>query len=126
MHIIVFFIQNNQKIIQNNTSKELFPTINDDKVCIIKNINRCEVYLDNAATTKVDKQVALEMIKYMNYDIIDHSNIIKSTIKVINKALNNDDIDKTKVIFTSGGTESNNIIIQNILYNTIEKKKNKI
>lgn len=78
-----------------------------------------KVYLDNAATTKVDSLVLEEMIQYFEQEYGNASSIheygIKSK-KVIEKCkqkisslLN---ITPESIIFTSGGSESNNLAIK--------------
>ena len=77
-----------------------------------------EVYLDNAATTKVSESVQQVMIKAMNVDYGNPSSMHKKgfeseqQIKKAKKELCSLLKCKDKnIIFTSGGTESNNISI---------------
>ena len=78
-----------------------------------------KVYLDNAATTKIREEVIHEMVEVMSNDFGNPSsthsfgrnakNIIELSRKSIAKALN---CNAQEIIFTSGGTESNNIILR--------------
>jgi len=86
------------------------------------------IYLDNGATTKVDDEVLKEMIKYFNEDYGNASSLhtlgvnaddaVKNSRELIAKSINAE-IDE--IIFTSGGTESNNLAIKGIAY--ANKKK---
>ena len=78
-----------------------------------------KVYLDNAATTQIREEVIREMVEVMSNDFGNPSsthsfgrnakNIIELSRKAIAKALN---CNAQEIIFTSGGTESNNIILR--------------
>lgn len=78
-----------------------------------------KVYLDNAATTPIDPEVVAEMVKIMHEDYGNPSSThtfgrhAKSTIelsrKAIAKALG---ASSQEIIFTSGGTESNNWVLR--------------
>jgi cysteine desulfurase len=78
-----------------------------------------KVYLDNAATTQIRDEVIREMVQVMSNDYGNPSsthsigrkakNIIELSRKAIAKALN---CNAQEIIFTSGGTESNNIILR--------------
>ena len=78
-----------------------------------------KVYLDNAATTQIREEVIREMVQVMSNDYGNPSsthsvgrkakNIIELSRKAIAKALN---CNAQEIIFTSGGTESNNIILR--------------
>ena len=78
-----------------------------------------KVYLDNAATTQIREEVICEMVQVMSNDYGNPSsthsvgrkakNIIELSRKAIAKALN---CNAQEIIFTSGGTESNNIILR--------------
>ncbi|MBP0979791.1 MAG: cysteine desulfurase [Oscillospiraceae bacterium] len=96
-----------------------------------------EIYLDNAATTKVDKIVADEVYKTMTDFFgnpssryskgIEAYNIISGAKKSVSKILN---CNHENILFTSGGTESNNLAIlgslnlrvknKNIITSTVE------
>ena len=78
-----------------------------------------EVYLDNAASTKLDPQVQKTMLldTYANPSS-SHSlgkqskEFIENSRKIIAKSIN---ADTEEIYFTSGGTESNNLAIKGIL-----------
>lgn len=86
------------------------------------------IYLDNGATTKVDDEVLKEMIPYFNKFYGNASSLhtlgvsadesIKKARETIAKTIN---AENDEIIFTSGGTESNNLAIKGIAYS----KKNK-
>lgn len=89
-----------------------------------------EIYLDNAATTKVKKEVVLEMEKYFTGKFGNPSSLHEKgdeTSDAINKVRKN--IAKElgakihEIVFTSGGTESNNLAIQGIFRTKHKKKK---
>jgi cysteine desulfurase len=80
------------------------------------------IYLDNAATTQVDKKVKEAMLPYLN-DIFANpsSKFYKSAVKAnnaIKNARNNVaqllGCSSEEVIFTSGASESNNFIIKGV------------
>lgn len=81
-----------------------------------------EVYLDNSATTKPRKEVIDEMINILKYDYgnpsslhrkgLDAEKKINKSRKIISEFLN---VREDEILFTSGGTESNNIAIQGII-----------
>ncbi len=78
-----------------------------------------KVYLDNAATTSIHPEVIQEMMKVMQEDYGNPSSthsfgrqaksVIELSRKSIAKSLN---ISAQEIIFTSGGTESNNWILR--------------
>ncbi len=99
-------------------------------LCLIVTIMRKIIYLDNAATTKVHKKVAAEMHKYF----LDFYGNPSSSHQLGEKAY--EDIKKARtylaktinakpweLIFTSGGTESNNLAIQGLAMAYPNKKK---
>ena len=73
------------------------------------------IYLDHAATTKVDPRVLQEMLPYFTenfgnpsafYSIArDAKNVVEESREVIAKAIN---ADPAEIYFTAGGTESDN------------------
>lgn len=73
------------------------------------------IYLDHAATTKVDPRVLREMLPYFTenfgnpsafYSIArDAKNVVEESREVIAKAIN---ADPAEIYFTAGGTESDN------------------
>ena len=89
-----------------------------------------QVYLDNGASTKVDPKVVEAMLPYFTekYGNASSSHTFgqesKDTLekarKVIAKSIN---ASPEEIIFTSGGTESNNLAIKGIAF---EKKKGHI
>ena len=78
-----------------------------------------KVYLDNAATTALDKEALEAMLPYMMEHYGNPSSIhgfgrqtraaIESARKAIAKLLN---VSPSEIFFTSGGTEANNLAIQ--------------
>lgn len=80
-----------------------------------------EIYLDNAATTRVLDEVVQEMIKCLTVEYGNPSslhrkglgaeNILKESRKVLADALR---VEPSEIIFTSGGTECNNTAIRGI------------
>ncbi|MBW3010612.1 cysteine desulfurase NifS [Candidatus Woesearchaeota archaeon] len=90
-----------------------------------------KVYLDNGATTAVDKKVAEAMQPYFLQKYGNASSIhsfgkeariaLEKARETIAKKLN---AEKDEIIFTSGGSESNNLAIKGVLL--LDKKKNHI
>lgn len=90
------------------------------------------IYLDNATTTKVDYEVIKEMELYFREfygvpsSIFSHKDglIPKENIEkvrdLISKKLNK---KEGEIIFTSGGTEGNNIILKGVSYKLQDKGK---
>lgn len=82
------------------------------------------IYFDNAATTKVDQQVVEAMLPYFTEHFGNPSSIhglgrktrsaVEKARKVIAKRLN---ASTAEIFFTSGGTESNNMVLKNSLCN---------
>ena len=80
-----------------------------------------EIYLDNAATTKMRKEVLDDMLPYMMdhyanasaiYDFANPSKVaIANARRQIAKVLN---ASSDEIYFTSGGTESNNWVIKQV------------
>ncbi len=86
-----------------------------------------EIFLDHASTTPLSKKVENEIRKnfslYGNPSSIHHlgekaRNKIENSRKLISKYLN---CSASEIIFTSGGTEGNNLIIKGIAKNNKEK-----
>ncbi len=81
------------------------------------------IYLDNAATTQVKKDAIDAMNEVMIKDYGNPSSIhsmgldaekkVKTSRSIIQKAINVSQVDG-KIIFTSGGTESNNLAIRGV------------
>lgn len=77
-----------------------------------------EIYLDNAATTKVYPSVCEKMVEVMSKDYGNPSSLhmkgfaaeqyVKEARKTIASVMK---VDEKEVVFTSGGTESNNMAI---------------
>jgi len=78
-----------------------------------------KVYLDNAATTQLDKDVLNEMLPYMTEHFGNPSSIhsygrktraaIEGARKMVAKSLN---VSPSEIFFTSGGTEADNMAIR--------------
>jgi len=90
-----------------------------------------KIYLDNSATTPVDKKVLSAMAKYWNKDFGNPSSIhsmgVKAKIalqkarKIIADLIGGHD---REIIFTGGGTESNNLAIFGLI-NSVRKEGRK-
>ncbi len=89
-----------------------------------------QVYLDNAASTPVDKRVLKEILpffgeKYGNASSVHSSGregmeAIQKAREKIAKAIN---AEPEEIIFTSSGTESNNLLIKGFARAGLEKEK---
>jgi cysteine desulfurase len=87
-----------------------------------------EVYLDNGATTRIDPKVLEKMTPYLKERYgnassthtfgQDSKNALESARKTIAKSIN---AKSEEIIFTSGGTESNNFAIKGIAFANREK-----
>ena len=78
-----------------------------------------KVYLDNAATTQIREEVIHEMVSIMSNDYGNPSSIhsfgrnAKSIVELSRKAIAKElNCNAQEIIFTSGGTESNNLILR--------------
>jgi cysteine desulfurase len=87
-----------------------------------------KIYLDNAATTLVDKRVLLAMKKYWNEDFGNPSSIHsfgvsakKAVEKVRGEIAGFLNAHAREIIFTSGGTEANNLAIEGVVNTLIDK-----
>lgn len=88
-----------------------------------------KIYLDNAATTKVDEKVKKAMIPYFEEKFGNASSqheigreakyALEKSRKTIAKSIG---AKPSEIIFTSGGTESNNFVLKGLFYAN-EKKK---
>lgn len=88
-----------------------------------------EIYLDNAATTKLDKEVEKEMKKYFSKEYGNPSSMHKAGQKAkelieksrekIAKEIN---AKEEEIIFTSSGTESNNLTIKGLFWSNYPEK----
>jgi cysteine desulfurase len=87
-----------------------------------------EIYLDNAATTKIDPKVLKAMLPYFDQKYGNASsthtkgreakNAMEDARRVIAKSIG---AASEEIIFTSGGTESNNFAIKSIAFNNRER-----
>ena len=82
-----------------------------------------QIYLDNAATTKVDEKVVKEMLPYFSenfgnassqHDIgIRAKEALEKSRRTIGLAIKG---NPGELIFTSGGTESNNLALKGLFF----------
>ena len=78
------------------------------------------IYLDNNATTRVDRRVLNKMLPYFSDKFnnphsqvtIHNRNIIKALDKAREEIANLIGAEKEEIIFTSGATEANNLAIK--------------
>jgi len=87
------------------------------------------IYLDNAATTKVDEKVMKEMLPYFDEKYANASSVhsfgqeakhaMDRSRKIIAKAIS---ANSREIIFTSGGTESNNFALKGLFFSNPNKK----
>ncbi len=92
-----------------------------------------QIYLDNAATTKVDEKVAREMLPYFTekYGNASSAHILGQEAKraleqardVIAHSIR---AKSDEIIFTSGGTEANNLTLKGLFFANRESGKNQI
>ena len=88
-----------------------------------------EIYFDNAATTKVDDAVVKEMLPYFTenfgnassqHDVgIKAREVLERSRKIIAKSIK---ANAGEIIFTSGGTESNNLALKGLFFSNYPKK----
>jgi cysteine desulfurase len=86
------------------------------------------VYLDNGATTKIDNEVLKEMQPYLENEYGNASSLhslgltaktaIENAREIIAKSIN---AKPEEIIFTSGGTESNNFALKSYAFNNKDK-----
>lgn len=88
------------------------------------------IYLDNCATTKPRAEVVEEMMRILNTDFANPSSLHRFGMKAEEEReearKNVADLlgtSEKNIIFTSGGTESNNLAIQGILEKTVNHNK---
>ena len=91
-----------------------------------------KVYLDNSATTKPYKEVVEEMVLSLTDDFANPSaayrkgfEVEKKIKQIRNNIARTLGVEDKSIIFTSGGTESNNAIIRSVAYLN-RKRKNHI
>lgn len=87
------------------------------------------IYFDNAATTRVDDEVIKAMIPYFNEKYANASsthfkgqeakNVLEKSRKTIAKAIN---AKSDEIIFTSGGTEANNLALKGLFFASYPNK----
>ena len=92
-----------------------------------------KIYLDNAATTPVRKEVIKEMLPYLDKKFGNASSLhsfgrdardaIEQSRQKIAKIIN---AEPEEIIFTSGGTESDNMAIKEIAFVNRNQNKNEI
>jgi cysteine desulfurase len=88
-----------------------------------------QIYFDNAATTKVDEAVVKEMLPYFTdnfgnassqHDVgIKAKEALEKSRKIIAKSIK---ANPGEIIFTSGGTESNNFALKGLFFTNYPKK----
>jgi len=82
-----------------------------------------KIYLDNAATTQIDPLVLKKMLRFFDKDYANASSphamgetareVIEEARKIIAESIN---AKNDEIVFTSGGTESNNFAIKGIAF----------
>ncbi len=88
-----------------------------------------EIYFDNAATTRVDEKVIKEMLPYFNkiygnassqHDVgLDAKTALEKSRSIIAKSIN---ANTSEIIFTSGGTEANNLALKGLFFSNYPEK----
>ncbi len=89
-----------------------------------------KIYLDNSASTPLDKKVLFEMAKYWSIDFANPSSIhsmgVKAKVALQKARKTIADIivgHDREIVFTSGGTEANNLAIFGVVNNLIKNGK---
>ncbi|MBU4308795.1 MAG: cysteine desulfurase [Nanoarchaeota archaeon] len=87
------------------------------------------IYFDNAASTKVDSEVLKEMLPYFSEQYGNASSIhqvgqkarqaLEKSRRIIAREIN---AKRHEIIFTSGGTESNNFTLKGLFFENYPKK----
>lgn len=90
------------------------------------------IYLDHAATTPVDREVLHEMLPYLTKFYGNASSLHRDGIKAYDaietareRVADSIEAENNEIIFTSGGTESDNLAIKGIAYRNKDKIKGK-
>lgn len=88
-----------------------------------------QIYFDNAATTKVDEKVVKEMLPYFSeifgnassqHDVgIKAKEALERSRKIIAKSIK---ANTGEIIFTSGGTEANNLALKGLFFSNYPQK----
>ena len=88
-----------------------------------------QIYMDNAATTKVDERVLKDMLPYFDEKFGNASsvhfkgqeakNALEKSRRIIAKSIN---ARTNEIIFTSGGTESNNFALKGLFFENYPEK----
>jgi cysteine desulfurase len=88
-----------------------------------------QIYLDNAATTKVDEKVVKEMLPYFTEKYANASSThfmgqeakaaLEKSRKIIAKTIG---AKSHEIIFTSGGTEANNLALKGLFFSNYPEK----
>jgi cysteine desulfurase len=94
-----------------------------------KNKMKKQIYFDNAATTKVDEKVVMEMIPYFSenygnassqHDIgIKAKEALERSRRIIAKSIK---ANTGEILFTSGGTEANNLALKGLFFTNYPQK----
>lgn len=108
-------------------TKRIYLDTENKKFSVSKKPKR--VYLDNAATTKVDGEVVKAMLPYFSEKFGNPSSLhgfgreareaVENAREKIAKLIN---AEKSEIVFTSGGTESNNLAIKGLAEANPEKR----
>ena len=90
------------------------------------------IYLDNAATTKVDERIIKTMSPYFNKKYGNASSqhffgqeakiALEESRRIIAKSIN---AKPSEILFTSGGTESNNFVLKGLFFKNKNENNNK-
>src|SRR3989344_3012469 len=88
-----------------------------------------EIYLDNAATTKLDEAALKSMLPYFTEKYGNASSMhlkgneakkaLEESRRIIAKSIN---AYQNEIIFTSGGTESNNMALKGLFFSNYPEK----
>lgn len=88
-----------------------------------------EIYLDNAATTKVDESVLKEMLPFLKENYGNASSVhvkgqvSKKAIEIARKIVANSlNAKKDEIYFTGSGTESNNFALKGLFFQNYPRK----